>query len=282
MGASASEPGQASSNHSPGMVRSTPADDGTTRPKTPSPPALSCSGLTKHYGPIVALDSLDLEIRRGEVFGLLGPNGSGKTTAIRCWLGLTRPDGGTIEVLGSSDPQPHRVGYMPQDLAVYREIAVEDNVLFHLGLQGIVGEGAEERLAQALELVDLLHRRHSPVHQLSGGMQHRVSLACAMAHEPELLFLDEPTVGVDPELRENFWAAFDAYAGGGKTLVITTHYMDEARHCHRVGFLRDGNLLAVDTPRALMERTGTDNLEDAFLSYCRRDGEATREMEVSS
>jgi len=268
--------GTSSSNGNQEAGKRTPAQGVRTPPVKASKPdhstaqALACTALRKHYGTIRALDGLDLRIRKGEVFGLLGPNGSGKTTAIRCWLGLTRNDGGTIEVLGRSEPQPSRVGYMPQDLAVYREIAVEDNVLFHLGLQGIVGDEAEERLVRALELVDLRRRRHSPVHQLSGGMQHRVSLACAMAHEPELLFLDEPTVGVDPELRENFWAAFNSYAEGGKTLVITTHYMDEARHCHRVGFLRAGKLLAVDTPRALMELTGTDNLEDAFLTHCRR------------
>lgn len=235
--------------------------------------ALACESLVKEYGTIRALDGLDLEIERGEVFGLLGPNGSGKTTAIRCWLGLTRHDNGSIEVLGQSEPRPEHVGYMPQDLAVYREISVEDNLRFHLGLQGLDGDKAEQRLVNALKLVDLLDRRASLVHHLSGGMQHRVSLACAMAHEPELLFLDEPTVGVDPELRENFWSAFNDYAQTGKTLVITTHYMDEARHCHRVGFLRKGQLIAVDTPEALMEQTGSDNLEDAFLAFCRREPE---------
>jgi len=240
--------------------------------------ALACHGLTRIYGAIRALDGLDLEIEKGEVFGLLGPNGSGKTTAIRCWLGLTRPDSGEFTVLGESRACPEKVGYMPQNLAIYREITVEDNLRFHLGLQGLEGQEAEACLTRALKLVDLIPRRGSLVHTLSGGMQHRVSLACAMAHEPELLFLDEPTVGVDPELRESFWAAFDAYAAEGRTLVITTHYMDEARHCHRVGFLRAGKLLVVDTPTALMEQTGTENLEEAFLAFCRRDPQSQEEM----
>ena len=240
----------------------------------PPGPALRRQGLTKRYGDLVALAGLDLTIERGEVFGLLGPNGSGKTTAIRCCLGLSRPDGGTIEMLGKARPQPAKVGYMPQDLALYREVSVEDNLRFHLGLQGLEGAKLERQLVWALELVDLLDRRNSLVHQLSGGMQHRVSLACAMAHEPELLFLDEPTVGVDPELRENFWAAFDAYTEDGRTLVLTTHYMEEARHCQRVGFLRRGRLIAADTPDRLMERVDCDNLEAAFRAYCRRGPEA--------
>ena len=234
--------------------------------------ALSCRGLTKSFGSLQVLGGVDLTVPTGTTFGLLGPNGSGKTTLLRVLLGLVEPDGGEGSVLGCPlPPRPvlGRIGYMPQRLAVYPDLTVGQNLAL-LGRLGGLEEGAiAARTDEVLVVVDLAHRRDDPVSELSGGMQRRTSLAGALLTAPDLLVLDEPTVGVDPELRATFWDHFRDLTAKGRTVVITTHYLDEASRCDQVAYLHGGRILFTGSPAAVRDRTGASNLEDAFLALVR-------------
>ncbi len=230
--------------------------------------------LRKEFDGLVAVDDLDLSIRRGTLYGMIGPNGSGKTTTIKIMVGRLKPTGGRARVLGEDVPIVERVadiGYMPQEMAIYTELTVSENLQLFGELYSMKPGPRAEREEELLSMVDLRERRHSLVSQLSGGMKHRVSLACSMIHDPEVLFLDEPTVGVDPELRVGFWQHFTDLKARGKTVIITTHYMDEAVRCDVVGMMRQGRLIAEGKPKELMERTSTSNLEDAFMEFSWRD-----------
>ena len=229
--------------------------------------AVNAASLTKRFGPVQALRGLDLRIRPGEIYGLLGPNGSGKTTFIRCVAGLLRPDAGTLAVLGDSPRAAvgaGRVGYMTQTPALYVDLSVNENLRFFATLQGL--PHPDERIADALRTVDLLDRRHSVVNTLSGGMRTRVSLAAALLHRPSLLLLDEPTVGVDPLLRQEFWAHFRDLASSGITILVSSHVMDEASRCDRLGLIRGGVVLAEGTASDLIASAGTRDLESAFVA----------------
>ena len=229
-------------------------------------------GLMKCYGDIRALDGLEMKIARGCLYGLIGPNGSGKSTAIKTIMGLVSPDTGRIEVLGEEAPLKknlHRIGYMPQDLAIYQDISVWENLEAFAGLYSLSKDELKRSAKEVLKMVDLEHRKDSLVRELSGGMKHRVSLACALVHSPDVIFLDEPTVGVDPELRVRFWDYFNELKRKGRTVIITTHYMDEALRCDMVGMIRGGRLIAENTASELMRMSGTENLEDAFLRFSR-------------
>jgi len=230
--------------------------------------AVVAKGLTKQFGKFTALDAFDLKVRKGEVYGLLGPNGAGKTTAIKIMCRLLKLTAGSFSLLGmpmGDGRIPQQVGYMPQETALYNNLTVHQNIEFFGHVFGLDNATIAKREAELLEFVDLVKWRDSLVSNLSGGMKHRTSLACALVPQPELLFLDEPTVGVDPKLRASFWNYFDMLKSKGITIVITTHYMDEARHCDRIGFMRAGRLIAEGTPAEILKRTGTDSLEDAFL-----------------
>lgn len=225
--------------------------------------AVELVAVAKRFGPLQALDGVSLRIPRGSLFGLLGPNGAGKTTLIRCLVGLVRPDAGTIRVLGRPLPDLavlSRIGYMTQAAALYPDLSVEENLRFFAAVNG-KGDG----ITEALRFAELEDRRRSVVATLSGGMRTRVSLACALVHRPHLLLLDEPTVGVDPRLRIELWERFHALSREGTTVVVSTHVMDEAERCQRLGLLRFGRLLAEGTPAGLRELAGVDRLEDAFL-----------------
>ena len=235
-------------------------------------PAILCKGLSKSFGVVEALRELTLVVPRGMTYGLLGPNGAGKTTSIRLWLGLIAPTSGTAFVLGRRIPPRDvlpRIGYMPQDVAVYPDLTVDENLALFGRLVGMTGEAIEDRTDAVLDLVDIAARRHDLVSTLSGGMRRRTSLAMALLHDPDLLLLDEPTVGVDPELRAAFWTYFAELTKRGKTVLITTHYMEEAARCDRVALLHQGRLLAHGAPAAIKERTHAANLDDAFLSLVR-------------
>ena len=235
--------------------------------------AVETKGLSKKYGSFHALDSLDLRIRQGTVYGLLGPNGAGKTTAIKILCGLIKPSGGEGYVLGRKVPDRSvlpQVGYMPQETALYLDLTVHGNLRLYGQVYGLSAARIAEREKELLEFVALSKWRDSLVTNLSGGMKHRVSLACSMIHDPKLLFLDEPTVGVDPELRAAFWEYFDLLKKRGVTIVLTTHYMDEAQHCDRIALLRQGQLLAEGTPAEVIQSAGAAGLEEAFLALAKR------------
>ncbi|HTT46128.1 MAG TPA: ABC transporter ATP-binding protein [Thermoplasmata archaeon] len=238
-------------------------------------PAISVRRLVKKFGEVTALDQVTLEVPPGQVLGLLGPNGAGKTTLIRILLGLTRSTSGEAYLLGEpagARGVRTRVGYMPQDLAVYLDLSVEENVTLFGRLYGISGSRLRSRSQEVLERVHLADRSRSIVAELSGGMRRRVSLAAALVADPDLLLLDEPTVGVDPELRAEFWEFFHRLTRAGKTVVLTTHYLEEANRADRVVFLHAGRVLATGTPSDLKATTGTENLEDAFLRIVRARG----------
>jgi ABC-2 type transport system ATP-binding protein len=227
------------------------------------PYAVDVEGVVKRFGQQAALDGVSLRVRRGEVYGLLGPNGAGKTTLIRSLVGLVAPEAGTVAILGHHMPQLEvlaRVGYMTQQAALYPDLSAEENVHFFGAIYGRV-----DGVRDALELVDLWDRRKSVVSTLSGGMRTRCSLACALVHKPDLLLLDEPTVGVDPQLRVQLWDRFRKMAAGGTSIVVSSHVMDEAERCDRLGLIRFGKLLAEGTVAEIKAKAGVDRLEDAFL-----------------
>ncbi|MEI7827074.1 MAG: ABC transporter ATP-binding protein [Euryarchaeota archaeon] len=231
--------------------------------------------LKKDFGIFKAVNKLSLRVKHGEIYGLLGPNGAGKTTVIKMLCGLLRPSSGEAYVLDVKLPDPGvatHIGYMPQELALYLGLTVHENLAFYGEVFGLNKRQIDAREQELLRLVDLEASRDTLIDQLSGGMQHRISLACTLLHEPQLLFLDEPTVGVDPDLRASFWRYFEGLRDAGITILVTTHYMDEARHCDRIGFMREGRLIAEGAPRELLELTHTDSLEDAFLAYSRTEG----------
>ncbi|MEW6638037.1 MAG: ABC transporter ATP-binding protein [Actinomycetota bacterium] len=220
--------------------------------------AIEVEGLVKRYGKrIEALRGVDLSVRKGEVFGLVGPNGAGKTTLIKALVGTLRPSGGRARVLGL-DPLRDRpelrrtIGYMPQSLALYDDLSAKDNVEFFGAAHGV--PDLRSRVREILELTELTPRAGDQIHTFSGGMRRRVSLACALVHRPEVLFLDEPTAAVDPQLRSQLWKTFRELARGGATLFISTHLMDEAMLCDRVAVLRHGRIIASDEPRRILER----------------------------
>ena len=236
--------------------------------------AIKIHGLTKRFGDLVAVNELDLDIEQGEVYGLLGPNGAGKTTVIRILVGLATPSEGTVEVMGRPAGDrglAQRIGYMPQELALYEALTVEENLDLYGRLFGLTNSALEGRKVEVLRFVALEERRFDLVHTLSGGMRHRVSLALSLLHEPDILFLDEPTVGVDPELRASFWDNFGKLKESGKTVVITTHYMDEAKHCDRIGLMHRGRMVAEGIPAEVVQRVDAADLEEAFLKLASRD-----------
>ncbi|MCK4457019.1 MAG: ABC transporter ATP-binding protein [Thermoplasmata archaeon] len=232
-------------------------------------------GLVRRYGDLVAVDRLDFMVEKGEVYGLIGPNGSGKTTVIKLVCGLLKPHAGSVRVLGMQVADPklsHQIGYMPQEIAIYPDLTVHDNVRFFGEVYGLSKKEVEKREEELLDFAGLTEKRNALASTLSGGLKHRLSFACTLVHTPKVLFLDEPTVGVDPELRFSFWEFFYDLRKKGVTTIITTHYMDEARKCTRVGLIRRGKMVAEDHPKKLMEKTGTGSLEDVFLAFSR--GEA--------
>ena len=236
-------------------------------------PAVEAIALTRNFGPIHAVDGIDLALSPGRIYGLLGPNGAGKTTLIRLLAGLARPTSGEARILGTrmpSRPMLGQIGYMPQAEALYPDLSVAENLRFFGALQGANRPDAIARVAALVELSD---RLGSPVAELSGGMRRRLSLACTLVHEPPVLFLDEPTVGVDPALRVQFWSHFRRLAADGTTILVASHVMDEADRCDELLFVRSGTVIAHGTGASLRAAAGTDNLETAFLQFAGLDAD---------
>jgi len=217
---------------------------------------LEVQGLTKKFGNFTAVNNISFTVRPGEVLGYLGPNGSGKTTTIRMLCGLLIPTSGTARIMGVDvvkDPEgikPH-IGYMSQKFSLYDDLTVLENLQFYAGVYDVPENEEKDRIDEILEMARLQDRTKSLTAELSGGWRQRLALGCSMLHRPPLLFLDEPTSGVDPVARREFWDLIYGLAAGGTTIFITTHYMDEAEHCNRVAFMYRSNLLAFDTPRGL-------------------------------
>ena len=218
--------------------------------------AVIARSLTKRFGDFTAVDGIDFEVRRGEIFGFLGPNGAGKTTTIRMMLGLLEPTAGTIEVLGvpvSEHPERirPRIGYMSQRFSLYNDLTVLQNLRFYGRAYGLENDVLEERIQEALRMTNLEGREHTHTRDLSGGWRQRLALNAAILHRPDLIFLDEPTAGVDPVSRRAFWDLLYKLIAERITVFVTTHYMDEAEHCHRLAFIQRGRLIASGSPEEI-------------------------------
>jgi ABC-2 type transport system ATP-binding protein len=238
--------------------------------------AITASHLAFDYGKLRVINDMSLEIPAGVSFGLLGPNGAGKTTLIRLLVGLLKPKSGSIRILGENLTRrtAKLIGYMPQLPSLYSELSVIQNVNFFARVYRMKDkQQRDKRVEEVLKLVDLWERRKDSVMKLSGGMKQRVSLACAIVHNPPLLFLDEPTVGLDPELRYTFWEHFANLTKQGTTLIVSSHTMDDANHCDQLALMRNGAVIAQGTPKELRQATGKKdaNLEDAFLYFVKRE-----------
>lgn len=233
--------------------------------------------LVKRFGKLCAVDHLTTNINKGETFGLIGPNGSGKTTLIRMLVGLVRPTSGAILIMGERVPSakilPY-MGYMTQLSALYLDLTARENMQFFCNIYGLRGKEQSLRIQEMLERVDLADRANEVVSNYSGGMRQRLSLACSLVHQPVLALLDEPTVGVDPELRRSFWDYFAQLNSEGVTIIVSTHHLDEASRCTRLGLMRSGILLAQNTPQELLRQAGKDNMEDAFLHFASRQSQS--------
>lgn len=240
-------------------------------------PVIEVEGLRKRFGDFTAVDGIDFTVKEGEIFGFIGPNGSGKSTTIRMLLGLLTPTAGSGRVLGYDIAREapairQRIGYMAQRFSLYDELTAGENIRFYAGIYGLAGRTAEARIREALELVGLAGIEGLFAASLSTGWRQRLGLACALVHRPRLLFLDEPTGGVDPVARRDFWDLLYSLAATGVTVFVTTHYMDEADHCHHLCLLNNGRVVARGTPGEIKERAGARNLEDIFARLVENGG----------
>jgi ABC-2 type transport system ATP-binding protein len=218
--------------------------------------AIRVEGLTRRFGSFVAVAGVSFDVRPGEIFGFLGSNGAGKSTTIRMLCGLLRPTSGTAIVGGvdvTRDPEAvkRRIGYMSQRFSLYERLTVDENITFFGGVYGLAGDRLEARRAFVLEMAGLRGRERTLTGALSGGWRQRLALGCAILHEPPIVFLDEPTGGVDPLSRRRFWRLIDELARGGVAVLVTTHYLDEAEHCHRIAIIQTGRLAALGTVKEL-------------------------------
>ncbi|MHC1717519.1 MAG: ABC transporter ATP-binding protein [Acidaminococcaceae bacterium] len=216
-------------------------------------PALELNNLTRRFGDFVAVNNVSLQIKQGAIYGFLGPNGSGKSTTIRMLCGLLEPTSGSGKVLGldiakDSEALKQKIGYMSQKFSLYDDLSVIENLRFYGGLYSLTSEQMKKRIGEMLVLSGLEKRQHELVANLSGGWKQRLALACSILHNPPILFLDEPTGGVDPVSRRMFWEIIYDLSLQGTTVMVTTHFMDEAEHCDEIGFISEGNLIASDTP----------------------------------
>ncbi|MGZ8399186.1 MAG: ABC transporter ATP-binding protein [Gemmatimonadales bacterium] len=242
----------------------------------PAGDAVTVRGLRKVFGARVAVENLDLSIGTGEVFGLLGPNGSGKTTTIRMLCGLMTPTAGSATVVGYdvvAEPEKvrRRIGYMSQRFGLYDDLTVAENMRFYASVYGLRGDARRRRIEEQLTELGLDERAGQLAGTMSGGWKQRLALACATTHHPSMLFLDEPTAGVDPASRRLLWQWVYGLAKQGTTILVTTHYMDEAERCERLGFLSRGHLIAVGTVEQVLTQFAQPTIEDVFIELQRRD-----------
>jgi ABC-2 type transport system ATP-binding protein len=235
-----------------------------------TPDTIVVEGLTRRFGEFTAVDDVTFSVRPGEIFGLLGPNGAGKTTVIRMLTGLLLPTSGGGRVAGAdllteSEAIKRRIGYMSQLFSLYADLTVEENISFFAGLYGVAGARLAARRAAVLRMADLEGQHRAITGQLPLGWKQRLALGCAVLHEPGILFLDEPTSGVDPVARRRFWTLIDGLARQGTTIMVSTHYLEEAEYCHRVALMNRGRLIALDRPAAV-RASDTEQLLELVLA----------------
>ncbi|MDQ0887357.1 ABC-2 type transport system ATP-binding protein [Paenibacillus sp. V4I9] len=232
--------------------------------------SIQVHSVSKQFDEKVVLNGITLAVPKAHIFGLLGPSGSGKTTLVRMIAGIDVPTSGTVHVLGQQMPQLtmlSQIGYMAQSDALYAELTAQENLEFFASLYGLTGTKRNQRIHDVMELVDLGSHLKKQISNYSGGMKRRLSLAISLLHEPGILILDEPTVGIDPFLRKSIWQELTHLSKQGTTILVTTHVMDEADKCHQLGMIRDGRLTAVGTPDELKQETSSATIEEAFLYY---------------
>jgi ABC-2 type transport system ATP-binding protein len=232
--------------------------------------AIEIENLTKVFGYFTAVDRISFSVQRGEIFGFLGPNGAGKSTTIRMLCGLLSSSAGTARVNGfdinrQSDQVRENIGYMSQKFSLYKDLTVEENIRFFGGVYGLEETELQRQMEIVVAMAGLNGLEHRLTGVLSGALQQRLALGCAILHNPPILFLDEPTSGVDPVSRRLFWDLIHKLSAQGTTVLITTHFMDEAEFCGRLGFINSGKLIALETPTAIKQQTGTSTLEEAFI-----------------
>jgi ABC-2 type transport system ATP-binding protein len=231
---------------------------------------ISINHVSKNFGRQKVLEDINLKIFEGEIFGFLGPSGAGKTTLVKQLTGLDQPTSGEVYLFQKKMPTLkliNSIGYMAQSDALYEDLTAKENLQFFSELYGLKGKNQTRRITEVMDLVQLSDDLTKLVSKYSGGMKRRLSLAIAMLHEPTILILDEPTVGIDPVLRQSIWEAFGKLKRSGITIIITTHVMDEAEKCDRLGMIRDGRLIAVGTTKELKVQTDSKTIEEAFLVF---------------
>lgn len=234
--------------------------------------AIEVKDLTKRFGKLTAVDHIKFEVPEGKIFGFLGPNGSGKSTTIRMLCGVLTPTDGTASVLGfdikkDSEKIKQNIGYMSQKFSLYDELTVDENLDFYAGIYGISKKDRKERKKGIIAMAGLTGREKTMARNLSGGWKQRLALGCALIHKPKLLILDEPTAGVDPVSRRIFWKMIYELSRNGITVLVSTHYMDEAASCDLLAFIFNSKIIASGTPKELIEAEQVNNLEDVFIRY---------------
>jgi len=235
-----------------------------------------CTSLVKRFGDFTAVDNVSLDVRKGEIFGFLGPNGAGKSTTIRILCGLLAPTSGsprsTLDVGSESEKVKQSIGYMSQKFSLYDDLTVEENLDFFGGIYGVPKHLRDDRKAYALRMAALESERGAMTRQLAGGWKQRLALGCAILHSPPVVFLDEPTSGVDPIARRRFWDLIYDMADGGTTVFVTTHYMEEAEYCHRLALMYRGRVIALGSPADLEAECGPGStMEDVFVQSIERE-----------
>lgn len=234
--------------------------------------AIEVKNLNKKFGSFTAVNNISFDIPKGKIFGFLGPNGSGKSTTIRMLCGVITPTSGEGRVMGfdiykETEKIKQNIGYMSQRFGLYEDLSVEENIEFYGSIYLLSKKELKDRKSQLIEMAGLAGKDRSLAGTLSGGMKQKLALCCALIHEPKLLILDEPTAGVDPVSRREFWKTITKLTASGITVLVTTHYMDEASICDIIGFIYNGSLITIDTPDELYKKHNADNLEDIFIEY---------------
>jgi ABC-2 type transport system ATP-binding protein len=237
---------------------------------TDIPYAVEINGLTRRFGKFIAVDNVSFKVKKGEIFGFLGANGAGKTTLIRMLCGILAPSDGEASVAGfnvlnQSEEIKKNIGYMSQRFSLYEDLTIEENISFYGGIYGLNPELLQERKNNLLDKVGLSDSARRLTRDLPLGFKQRLALGCSLLHDPSILFLDEPTSGVDPKARRNFWDLIYETSDSGKTIFVTTHFMDESEYCNRVSIMHDGKLIALDQPLQLKKKYNKSSMQDVFI-----------------